>query len=329
MGIALVTSVFKLKPNLHDPMFSGIEYGDEYKSLLGNEFPIEDFNPIRDEGGNWKYASLAPKWEEIQVIGAVRSFNDYPCHGLSEPAFSQRAVNALNDILVQHGELLPVQHKVSLYFIFNLQTVAEGLLKATAKYERFPNGNVLRIKWYDFYKRKLQGKTIFRLAERPFEVYVTDEFKECVEAAALNGFHFIKVWPYPRNVDWRDEETKWRKKNSRELKLRGECLILRFRLAGATPTAKEKRLIKKYETELVDLLSSQTSVDDPYLGSFDASESVDGDHRIFISGPDVEKLAEYLSSWIESNIWPGEFHIVKRQGHILDRKAKEERIVVK
>ncbi|GAB5403268.1 MAG: hypothetical protein Aurels2KO_14990 [Aureliella sp.] len=329
MGIALVTSVFKLKPSLHDPMFAGIEFGDKYKSLLGKEFSIEDFKPVRDEDGNWKYTSLARKWQEVQVVGAVRSFNDYPCHSLSEPAFSHRAVNALKDVLVQDGELLPVQHKVGRFYIYNLRTVAEGLLKATTKYERFPNGDVLRIKWFDFYKRKLQGKTIFRLAERPFEVYVTDEFKERVEAAALNGFHFIKVWPYPRNVDWRDEETKWRKKNSQELKLRGECLILRFRLAGATPTAKEKRLIKKYETELVDLLSNQTSVEDPYFGSFDASESVDGDHRIFISGPDVELLSEFLKGWIDANAWPGAFHMVKRKGHILDRQAKEERIVVK
>jgi hypothetical protein len=57
-------------------------------------------------------------------------------------------------------------------------------------------------------------------------------------------------------------------------------------------------------------------------------EFVDGDCRIFLSCPKVEALIEYLSEWIQSNDWPGEFHMVKRLGNLFDTKAKESRVVI-
>ncbi len=158
---------------------------------------------------------------------------------------------------------------------------------------------------------------------------MTETFKRRVEECGLNGFHFIKVWPLPKGIDWRDLETAARKKRSTEYELTGETLILRFRLKGDKPTPAEKKKLLQYNEQLMDLLESQTSMDDPYDGSLDASEFNVGEYRIFLSCPSVDKLTDVLKEWINSNDWPNEFHIVQRRGHLMDTKAKVNRIVIK
>ena len=42
------------------------------------------------------------------MVGHVRRFNDYPCINMSRPAFSQRAVDLLRDVLEPNGEPLMI-----------------------------------------------------------------------------------------------------------------------------------------------------------------------------------------------------------------------------
>jgi hypothetical protein len=108
----------------------------------------------------------------------------------------------------------------------------------------------------------------------------------------------------------------------------GETLILRFRLKDNEPSAREKKCVKKIEKELAALVNNQENVDDKLYGSIDASETVKGEHRIFLSCPSVDELHEYLAYWINSINWDGEFHVVKRWGHLMDTKAKEKRFAI-
>jgi hypothetical protein len=111
--------------------------------------------------------------------------------------------------------------------------------------------------------------------------------------------------------------------------LRGETLILRFKLAGPKPSAVENRLIKRFTEELLADLAAQSTPTAPYYGSLESADVTRGEWRVFLSCGSVDKLVEHLQGWIEGSEWPGQFDIVKRRGHLLDRTAKEERLVIK
>ncbi|MEQ1831091.1 MAG: hypothetical protein ABL921_34405 [Pirellula sp.] len=326
----MVEGVFRLQPVLDDPRFDGLLFETNSKAKLGGSDPWDDFEPQKLPSGEWTIRELANSWIDVETVkGPVRSFNDYPCVNLDIPAFSARAAKALGPLLKNNGELLPLQHKNGRYFAFNLRNVSDVLRPPTTEFQRDSTNMIVRIVWYDFYKSKIKDLTIFRTPQYPFEILVTDTFKKRVEECGLNGFNFIKVWPLPKGVDWRDLETKARKNRSTEYKLTGETLILRFRLKGDKPTPTEKKKLAQYDEQLMDLLESQTSMDDPYDGSLDASEYNAGEYRIFLSCPSVDRLTEVLEDWMAANDWPNEFHIVKRWGHLMDTKAKEKRIAMK
>ncbi|TWU07804.1 hypothetical protein Pla52n_03790 [Stieleria varia] len=49
---------------------------------------------------------------------------------------------------------------------------------------------------------------IFRIAELPAEVFVTEEFVERAFAFQLNGFDFVKAWPVEPGVIWRQNSLR-------------------------------------------------------------------------------------------------------------------------
>ena len=119
-----------------------------------------------------------------------------------------------------------------------------------------------------------------------------------------------------------------RRKKSNALKLVGESLILRLRLKKPQPSPKEKRLASDIEQSLRSELHVN-SLEQRYWGSVEVTEFEDGEYRVFCSCPSCDQLAEHLSDWFESVVWENDFDIVKRYGHLYDRKAKEKRIQIR
>lgn len=326
------TTVYELQEILDDPRFAGFNFAKGVKSVLGNPFPIEDFQGSDPEKPPWKPPVLAKVWKRPKVVGNVRPFNDYPCLGLLEPVFSEKAVNCLRPILEPNGELLPLDSDLGNYWLFNVHTICTALDVKRSKVAWWGLGrpDAIDIKWFAFNEQKLRGLTIFKLREWTTPVFVTQAFRDRVEECGLNGFHFVKVWPYPRGVEWRQEEAKARRARAKKKgDLRGETLILRFRLAGTKPTATEKRLMKRFTEELITTLAGENTLTAPYYGTLESVELDRGEWRMFLSCGSVEKLATYLDSWLKACPWPGQLHIVKRRGHLFDGKAKEERIAIK
>jgi hypothetical protein len=106
-------NVYLIYPVLDNPLYEGLALTDHSELL--------DFWPAnwRPNFQTWQPRSLEATWPTPEVIGNVRTFNDYPCINLSRPAFSQRAVDLLRDILEPNGELLPVRHKIGRYYFYN------------------------------------------------------------------------------------------------------------------------------------------------------------------------------------------------------------------
>ncbi len=327
----MIKALYRLKPELNDPRFASLLFDSSSSSLLKNTHRRYDLDPIVLDDGTWKRVSLRRQWEaDLAVGGPVRGFNDYPCIDLDIPAFSQKAVNALGKYLTDNGELLPVHHPVGTFYVYNLLTFKNVLRRASSVLTTYSGSETFNIKWYSCFQNRMEGLSIFSIPEDPFVIHVTDLFKKRVEECGLNGFVFIKVWPFEEGVYWEDVYRKEKQKNAskKSVDLAGEVLILRFRLAGPTPSQKEAALVKKYDRELDALLSTETTQSDEYIGQIDVSETVQGEHRFFLSCPSTDRLAEHLKDWVQQTAWPGEFHLVKRYGHLFNKTAKEKRIVI-
>ncbi len=322
-------AIFRLKPDLYDPRFHGFVFTGA-PSCLGFEGLVNDFKVEGGDSLDWKLRSLRAVWKPVNVTGPVNAFNDYPCLELTTPVFSRRAVYALGKMLTDNGELLPLITDVGEYYAYVCLTKVEGALdwkKSRISWPSEPNSTAFLIEYFAFKKTKVPTAAIFRLAEHTVMHFVSDAFKARAEEAALNGLHFIKVWPLPEGTDYDMEDIKLNR-NRKAAKLAGHAVILRFQLRAERPSKKEKAAAQQIEESLRKLLQPR-SLQDRYWGTVEVTEFVDGELRVFCSCPNCDDLFDYLKDWIESVPLENEIHVMKRYGHIYDRKAKEERIIVR
>jgi hypothetical protein len=115
-------------------------------------------------------------------------------------AFSRAAVDALLDLLVENGEILPLECDEGDFFVFNVTRELDALDEGASELRRFGRngrGRVKQIVRHVFIPERLTA-SIFRIPQKPLRVYVTQRFVDRVEAAGLTGFRFSPVWPDPR-----------------------------------------------------------------------------------------------------------------------------------
>ena len=208
------TQVYDLRPVLDDRRFEGFACDSE--SIRGKLTFPEDFlpdSPAIDQ----QAPRLAAIWKPPAVTGRVRPHNDYPCVNLIIPAVSRRAVDALRDLLGPNGELLPLRSDIGEYFIYHVTTMVDVLDRDRSDVRWFSDdpgpwdARAMTIDHFEFVPGRLEGLTIFNIPELAGDPLVTDAFKERVEAAGLQGFDFVKVWPLPRGTNWRQLHKKKRR----------------------------------------------------------------------------------------------------------------------
>jgi hypothetical protein len=203
-----IHTIYELDPIVDNPIFEGFGFKRE-RSLRGTVGISYDFMPddVEAKGRGWTVTRLAPYWTPQIVEGRVRALNDYPCVNLS---FSQPAVDALREFLEPNGELLPLTSTVGQYYAYNVTTVADVMDVERAKIKWFDKKRdvAMEVRHFAFKEAKLNGLSIFRLVELPASTFVTNTFAEAVTEHSLNGFNFVKVWPFPEGVNWEREKRK-------------------------------------------------------------------------------------------------------------------------
>lgn len=157
-----------------------------------------DFNVLSDligtsAGSNW--VPLAAEWIEDE-LNAGKPKSDFPTLGTT-PVFSQRAVDALLDLLIESGELLPLRIAGGAHYVYNTTRVLDPLDEERSTLVRFPDGNVMRIENYEFREELVRPFPVFRIPQSRAKVFVTDLFVERVTSARLTGFDFRPIWPRP------------------------------------------------------------------------------------------------------------------------------------
>jgi hypothetical protein len=122
------------------------------------------------------------------------------------PLFSERACEALRDLLEPNGEILPVNCKTGTYVAHNPTSVVDALNRETSDI-KWPDLIRLRkhepiiaeqIKYHDFIPERVAGLSIFRIPEDICDFYVTERFASRVREFDLRGFNLRKLWPLPR-----------------------------------------------------------------------------------------------------------------------------------
>ncbi|MBK9262631.1 MAG: hypothetical protein IPM54_22855 [Polyangiaceae bacterium] len=105
------------------------------------------------------------------------------------------AVDALRDMLEEHGELLPLQDEggVELY-VLNVRAI-DALDEPRSKVNYVEGTDrISRIKKPVFIPSAVEGVDIFTLRRRLGQIYFSDRFVARVKAAKLKGLDFTKVW---------------------------------------------------------------------------------------------------------------------------------------
>jgi hypothetical protein len=137
-------------------------------------------------------------WKDVEIGLDPGRFpkGDTPSLIPGVPIFSGKAVKALQDVLEQNGELLPVIVGGEEYFLFNVTTVVDALDEPRSEVIRFNGSNkVLTISSYSFFGEKLASRIIFKIPQMlRGDVYVTEPFVKRVRSAGLKGFWFPLVW---------------------------------------------------------------------------------------------------------------------------------------
>lgn len=322
--------VFKLSPMVDDPRFDRFDF-EFAPSLLDNEWLYEDFGANQRKLLSWEPVRLNDVWTPQLAKGAVRPFVDYTTVS-SIPVFSRRALTLLRDMLESNGELLPLETKKGEYFVFNILTKSTALDASRSKATMYPNketANGMEYFWFD--EAKLEGHTIFRIREYPGPVFVTSVFKDRVEEAGLNGFYFIKVWPFPEGESWEWTEVK-RKRALRETQepLRGHYLAIRLSVPGKEPTDEEGEAAYRLAQEIEELLTAgRDRMEDEFIGAVEALEPAKREAQIFLACPDADRLADFLQPWLSSINWPAGVTLEKCYGSRFDLRAKKAREKIK
>lgn len=174
--------------------------------LFANESEYTSLRPVSESDWdilNWFNGgfSLADRWRPITVEedreGSEEPLplSDFPSLSPSVPVFSQRAVEALEECLVQNGELLPLSFPGGQYYAFNCMNTVDCLDYERSAIIRVPgSGRIFQIERYVFLADRLVGTEIFRIPENSGPVFVTDAFARRVFQNGLTGFELLERW---------------------------------------------------------------------------------------------------------------------------------------
>jgi len=164
---------------------------DRYINIRLKNYEADREKIVDEFTGEPMLESWTPVLVETEGRGKA---SDQPHLLVGVPVFNKKAVEALNDLISQHVEYLPLIHdKYELYAI-NVLNQIDAIDYSTSKYKTFDDGTFYRFIEYGFKQDIIMGEHIFKIPEESTRIYVSDEFRNRVIEKKLKGFVFIEVW---------------------------------------------------------------------------------------------------------------------------------------
>ena len=154
-------------------------------------------------GGDWLFDGVSrggayPAVKGKRDVGKKKNgtLPDFTYFNLqSIPTFSSHAIDALGELLNEHGEFTPtIQMDEPIdYKAFNPTTIFDCLDENRSELERFPTGRIFQILKYELLPMIEALPPIFKIpqVQRGY-VYVNQDFVN--RAEGLRGFEFIELF---------------------------------------------------------------------------------------------------------------------------------------
>ena len=145
---------------------------------------------------NFVAVPMADAWEppEIRIEGKSKRLRDFVSWMNSAPVLSKKAVEALEPLISEHCEILPlIELRGKPYYALNVLTTVDCLDKTASDilYATDDPSHILRIKSYKFVEGKLPlNIPIFKIPDDVGCVFVTRSFIDAVIANGLRGSSF-------------------------------------------------------------------------------------------------------------------------------------------
>ena len=159
----------------------------------------DDFNVLADLAGT----SASGSWRPLRVEWIDDDLNsrlpkgDFPTLG-STPTLSQRAVDELIDVLVENGEILPLDVATGEpCYVYNVTRTVDALDESRSDLVRFDSGRIMMVKRHAFRAPELEGVTIFKVPQLRAPVFVTEPLMKRITQSGLTGFSFRQIWQNP------------------------------------------------------------------------------------------------------------------------------------
>ncbi|MEK8127557.1 DUF1629 domain-containing protein [Paenibacillus filicis] len=141
--------------------------------------------------------SLVNEWGRMKIEKISKRSKVYDnCNICSNPAISRRALDNLKHFIEKYAEVLPYELNESEYFAINVINVIDCIDYSTSGYVKDEQYNLIKeIYKYSFKLDMVSNVDIFKIPEfKKTRIFVSEKFKQAVEAAKLTGFQFIEVW---------------------------------------------------------------------------------------------------------------------------------------
>lgn len=142
---------------------------------------------------------IGNKWGDVKFETYRSDKVSSDCTGIGSqiPIFNERAAQVLSPFLNANVELLPIQHPAQRFYAVNVTRLIDGLDydKSEVQYAEGHPGFVVDVSRFVFKLDVIRDYPIFKIPEfKRLRVFVTDTFKEAVEANRLTGFTFKLLW---------------------------------------------------------------------------------------------------------------------------------------
>jgi hypothetical protein len=119
----------------------------------------------------------------MQIIrkdeGRVLSVSDSPWLGSHAFFFRTHAIEVLEPLLSQHGELLPVHCEDAEVLLFNPTRVLDALDEGASNIRRFGDGRVMKVNEYVFHPEVVRDTHVFKIPNlRVSPTFISEHFVE-------------------------------------------------------------------------------------------------------------------------------------------------------
>lgn len=171
---------------------------DAEVDLFDNLKPVEmwSFDMTRSFDGRKKSATWEPIVVERMEPWKKLRLSDTPWLNTPIPVFSDRVKKAVEDLLGDAVEFLPIICDEGEFWIVNVTNVLSCIDYEKSKFLRFKSsGRIMVFEKYSFLKDKVENENMFKIVDAPLMYpFVSDRFKEIIELNGFEGFQFKLIW---------------------------------------------------------------------------------------------------------------------------------------